>query len=72
MIDELCEKMSYSKAVVRGLMMERDFIMKRVWFELEEIGYWIRRRVLRDRAIPIDWRTGEWYVEDGEECIDGG
>ena len=54
MIDELCEKIPYSKAAVRGLMMEHDFLMKRVWFELEEMGYWISRKVLRDRAIPID------------------
>ena len=59
MIDELRGRMSYSKATVRGLKMERNFIMRRVWFELEEIGYLIRRRVLRDRNIPIDWRTGE-------------
>ena len=60
--------MSYSKAAV--LKMERDFIMKRVSFELEGIGYWLRREFLRDRNILIGWRTGKWY-EDGEECIDG-
>ena len=70
-IDELCGRMSYSRSAVRGLKMDRNFLMKRVWFELGEMGYWIRRRVLRDRAIPIDWRTGEWYVGDGEECTDG-
>ena len=65
MIDELCGRMLYSKAAVRGLKMKRNIIMKRVWSELERIGYWVRRGVLRDMAIPIDWRTGEWCV-DGE------
>ena len=52
---------------VRRLKIKRDIIMRRVWSKLEEIGYWIRRVVLRDTGVPIDWRTGEYRVEDGEE-----
>ena len=65
MIDELYMEMPCPKAEVRRLKIKRDIIVRRVWRELEEIGYWIRRDVLRDRRIPIDWRTGE--REDGEE-----
>ena len=54
MIDELCGRMSHSKAAVRGLKMEHDFITKRVWFELEEIGYWIRKNVLT-LFVPGSW-----------------
>ena len=67
MIDELYEKTTFSKTEVRRLKIRRDILMKKVWSELEEIGYWIRREILRDRHIPIEWRTGEYRVEDGEE-----
>ena len=67
MIFDLYEKKPFPKAEVRRLKIKRDIIMRRVWSELEEIGYWIRRVVLRDTGVPIDWRTGEYRVEDGEE-----
>ena len=67
MIFDLYEKKPLPKAEVRRLKIKRDIIMRRVWSELEEIGYWIRRVVLRDTGVPIDWRTGEYRVEDGEE-----
>ena len=67
MIDELYEKTTFSKTEVRRLKIRRDILMKKVWSELEEIGYWIRREILRYRHIPIEWRTGEYRVEDGEE-----
>ena len=67
MIFDLYEKKPFPKAEVRRLKIKRDIIMRRVWSELEEIGYWIRRAVLRNTGVPIDWRTGEYRVEDGEE-----
>ena len=36
MTDGLRGRMSYLKAIVMGLKNERNFIMRRVWFELEE------------------------------------
>ena len=67
MIFNLYEKKPFSKLEVRSLKIKRDTITRRVWGELEEIGYWLRREVLRDKNVPIDWRTGEYRVEDGEE-----
>ena len=68
MIDELYMEMPCPKAEVRRLKIKRDIIVRRVWRVVEEIGYWIKRDVLRDRRIPIDWRTGE--REDDEKCAE--
>ena len=67
LISDLYEKKPFPKAEVRRLKIKRDIIMRRVWGELEEIGYWIRRAVLRDTGVPINWRTGE-YLNDEENA----
>jgi len=69
MIFELYKKKPFPKAEVRRLKIKRDVILKRVWSGLEEIGYWIRREVLRDTSVPIEWRTGErLYGEENAEA----
>ena len=70
-IDDLYMKKPFSKADVRTLKIKRDTLMQRVWGELEEIGYWIRKGVLKNTGVPIDWRTGDRLPgEENAEATD--
>ena len=70
-IDDLYMKKPFPKAEVRALKIKRDTLMNKVWNELDEIGYWIKRAVLRDTGVPIDWRTGERiYGDENAEATD--
>ena len=70
-IDELYKKRPIQKAEIRRLKIKRDKLLSEIIFMLEEKEYWIRRELLRDRGIPIEWRNGERLKgEENAEATD--
>ena len=65
MIDDLYEKSPILKAEIRRLKIKRDKLLKGILSMLEEKEYWIRRELLRDRCVPIDWCNSQRL--DGRE-----
>ena len=77
-IDELYKIQPIPKTEINRLKTERDKLLEEILSMLEEKEYMVRRELLRDRAIPIDWRTlerldGIEYAEaiDEEDYLKG-
>ena len=67
-IDDLYKQNSVPKDLVDNLKFRRDELLEEVLNFLARYNHDLRRELLRDRAIPIDWDTEE-RVEGEENAI---
>ena len=64
-INQLYKQNPVPKDMVDSLKTVRDQLLERVLSFLARYSHDLRRQLLRDRAIPIDWDTEERF--EGEE-----
>ena len=58
-INELYKVNLGPRDVVERLKLKRDVLLEGVMRFIEDYPRHLQRELLRDRAIPIDWETGE-------------
>ena len=67
-INELYKQNPVPKNVVNILKSKRDKLLEKILSFLARYSHDLRRELLRDRAIPIDWDTEE-RLEGKENAI---
>ena len=60
-IDKLYDQKPIPKDKIRSLKKLRDKLVDGILFMLETKEYWLRRELLRDRNVPVEWRDGSRF-----------
>ena len=60
-IDKLYDQKPIPKDKIRSLKKLRDKLVDEILFMLETKEYWLRRELLRDANVPIEWRDGSRF-----------
>ena len=60
-IDKLYDRKPTPKDKIRSLKKLRDKLVDEILFMLETKEYWLRRELLRDRNVPVEWRDGSRF-----------